>query len=456
MSTILERLLQWLAELDCTVILLSATLPEAKRKDLIKAYSGCDSLTTIAYPRISLAPPRHYLDGNKSRAVECTPVSGAESKTINLQFSNANLNTLAALLSEKLANGGCVAVVCNTVDRSIEVYKYLRDNLQETECLLFHARTLKMWRREREEEVLRKFGKVNRQADGTYLNPDRPKRAVLVATQVIEQSLDLDFDLMVSEIAPIDLLLQRAGRLHRHKRPRPQGLESPQFVVLCVANRDGLPPESFGESIEYVYDRYILLRTWLALRGKDQVIIPDEIEGMIEQVYSQSTEPPANWKQALELAKSTMKSHHTESEKAAGQLLVSPPKEPADLIEEFNDQLADDDDPEVHKSVRAATREGDPSITVVMLPASEKLTDNPSIPEVRRLLDRSAKLSRRGLFKEIRDNAEQPKEWAKNAHLHHARFLRLDAYLQGHIGKYILHVNEKTGVIITKEDDANV
>lgn len=100
-------------------------------------------------------------------------------------------------------HGGSAAVICDTVSRAIEVYKHLRDNLKDTECSLFHARTLQMWRREREEEVLRKFGKGEQQADGTYANPHRPLRAVLVATQVIEQSLDLDFDLMVSEIAPI-------------------------------------------------------------------------------------------------------------------------------------------------------------------------------------------------------------------------------------------------------------
>jgi len=98
---------------------------------------------------------------------------------------------------------------------AIEIYKHLRDNLPDTQCLLFHARTIRKWRREREKEVRRKFGKGEKQADGAYANPCRPDRAVLVATQVIEQSLDLDFDLMVTDLAPVDLVLQRAGRINR-------------------------------------------------------------------------------------------------------------------------------------------------------------------------------------------------------------------------------------------------
>jgi CRISPR-associated endonuclease/helicase Cas3 len=238
MSTILERLLHWLAEVDCTVILLSATLPEAKRKALAKAYSGRDDIEYKRYPRITLASPQHLCSvglrptfgDRRSPPQVCHEIPMEKPRTVALRSRNTDLPTLTPTLSRQLDLGGCAAVICNTVSRAIEVYRHLRDNLKDTECLLFHARTLQMWRREREEEVLRKFGKGEKQADGTYANPHRPRRAVLVATQVIEQSLDLDFDLMVSEIAPVDLLLQRCGRLHRHPRCRPAGLDTPQLI----------------------------------------------------------------------------------------------------------------------------------------------------------------------------------------------------------------------------------
>ncbi len=444
MSTILERLLHWLAEMDCTVILLSATLPEARRKALASAFSGRDDAEYVRYPRITLAKPRRYPQASVVDRPVCAEIPMGQSRTVEVQFAGTDPAMLATTLNDRLASGGCAAVICNTVNRSIEVYKHLRDTLNDTECLLFHARTLRTWRREREAEVLRKFGK----GDGS-----RPKRAVLVATQVIEQSLDLDFDLMVSEIAPVDLLLQRSGRLHRHERKRPQGLDSPRLIVLCDAAREGPPPESFGRSIEHVYDRSILLRTWLALRGRDTIDVPAEIESLVEAVYGDTVpDSGEGWPKALADARKSMESSKCESQKAADRLLISKPTDPSDLIEAFNDQLADDDDPEVHRTVRAATREGNPSITVVMLPGDEHLTPDPDITAVRALLDRSAKLGHRGAFHSLLEHGLTPNEWSRNAHLRHARLVRLDAENRGRVNGFVLTADEQLGIVIEKEE----
>ncbi len=455
MSAILERLLRWLAEVDCTVILLSATLPAARRKALIKAYSGRDDVAEKPYPRITLAVPLHHPDTQANSSPVCAVIPRDKTTTVRVHFDSIDLSKLTDTIAKSLEHGGCAAVICNTVNRSIEIYKHLRDNLKDTELLLFHARTLQMWRRKREAEVLYKFGKGTKQVDGTYSNPNRPKRAVLVATQVIEQSLDLDFDLMVSEIAPVDLLLQRMGRLHRHPRRRPSGLESPLFIVICDAEVIGPPPESFGKSIEYVYDRYVLLRTWLALRQRSEIILPNEIEALVEEVYSESkVTGDEEWGNTLSRAKEKMELARSESEKMAGNLLVCGPKNPDDLIEEFNKQLVDDEDPEVHKMVRAATREGDPSIAVVMLPLDKTISPAPDLSEVRELLDRSAKLSHRELF-QILLGMKSPTEWAENAHLRHVRLLQLDGHNQTQVGDYMLMVDEMMGVVIEKEGSKN-
>jgi CRISPR-associated endonuclease/helicase Cas3 len=455
-STILERLLHWLAEMDCTVIILSATLPEAKRRALISAYSGRNDAEYKRYPRITLAQARQYPNGQVAQVPVCEEVAMGDTRGINLHFTKTDLESPAAVLAQRLEHGGCAAVICNTVDRSIEVYKHLLDNLQETECLLFHARTLQMWRRKREEEVLSKFGKGEKQANGMYTNPHRPMRAVLVATQVIEQSLDLDFDIMVSEIAPVDLLLQRLGRLHRHPRLRPQGLEIPEFIVLCDAEREGSPPKTFGKSIEYIYDRYILLRTWLALRERDTIEVPTEIEELVEIVYGQSVLPVGDdWLGTLEKAKGKMASEQTESEKAASRLLVLKPGDPGDLIEQFNNELIDEEEPEVHQAVRAATREGNPSITVIMADVNTVLTPGPTVVEVRDLLDRSAKLSHQGIYHVLVTDGVIPEEWAKNAHLRHTRLLRLDGQNQCLVDGFVLTVDEKLGIVIEKESKDN-
>ena len=455
MSTILDRLLNWLAEVDCTVILLSATLPESKRKSLVKAYSVHEDAPYAAYPRITLASPRRYPEPQANRNPECKEVAKDPDKSIALYFAKNDLEVLAGITAQKLKNGGCAAVICNTVNRSIEVYKHLKARLEDIECSLFHARTLKMWRREREEEVLRKFGKGERQADGTCLNADRPERAVLVATQVIEQSLDLDFDIMISEIAPIDLLLQRIGRLHRHTRRRPEGLETPQCIVLCDADVTGPPPESFGKSIEFVYDRYVLLRTWLALRQRSQIVLPKEIESLVNGVYCESSSAGyEEWGNALSVAKEQMEHARSESEKEAGKILVCGPKAPDDLIEDFNTKLADDENPEVHKTVRAATREGDPSITVVLLPLEKRISSAPNFSEVRELLDRSVKLSHRGLFR-ILLGMGSPTVWGKSAHLRHVRLLQFDGHNQTQVGDYVLTVDKMLGVVIEKKGSEN-
>lgn len=456
MSTILERLLQWLAELDCTVILLSATLPDSKRRALLKAYSGSDTVEEKHYPRISLAAPaRHPVAATEP--ARCVEIAVEKTLTLRLDFIDDRKETISAVLREKLVYGGCAAVVCNTVDRAIEVFRHLQESLEGTECMLFHARTLKKWRREREGEVLKKFGKGDKQEDGTYLNGNRPERAVLVATQVIEQSLDLDFDLMISEIAPIDLLLQRSGRLHRHTRPRPEGLKTPQFIVMCDADTSGSPPDTFGGGIEYVYERYILLKTWLTIREKNRLEVPTEVEALINAVYGTVDESPPDWSQHLDKAREKMENENSESGKAARCLLVSQPYHPSELIEQFNPQLVEDEDPEVHKSVRAATRESDPSITVVMLPKEQRIPIEPTTEEVRCLLDRSARISHGGIYNALRNKPEKwPEKWPKNAHLRYARLLRLDQANSAQVGNYRLIVDEQLGIVIEKENALNV
>ena len=133
--------------------------------------------------------------------------------------------TIVEKLREKLNNGGCAAVICNTVTRAQEVFQAIQ-KLEGEEKLcddanlfLFHARFPMAWREEIEQKVLRMFGPGPEKGKP---NPDRPRRAIVVATQVIEQSLDLDFDVMISDLAPVDLLLQRSGRLHRHEVNKPR------------------------------------------------------------------------------------------------------------------------------------------------------------------------------------------------------------------------------------------
>jgi len=454
MSTILERLLQWLAQVDCTVILLSATLPEEKRKSLLRAYSGRDDFNDVRYPRITIAAPSHYPSKQAESPPVCHEVPTEGSSNIYIDFCSSDLSDLVSRIEGFITEGGCAAVICNTVSRSIEVYKFLKDNLcisDELECFLLHARTLQRWRRKREEAVIRKFGRGERASDGKYHNPNRPKRAVLVSTQIVEQSLDLDFDVMFSEIAPIDLLLQRMGRLHRHERERPQTLRKPRFIILYDASPEGTPPERFEGGAEYIYERYILLRTLFALRERRTIEVPREVEALINAVYGpQNPASEVQWSQELERAKTQMDERIKETEIKAKGIVVGQPKDPRDLLEEFNMSLFDDEDPEKHEEVKAATREGRPAITTIMLPKKEIINRDPDAAETRFLLDHSVRLSNPALFRVLLENGERPVEWSRNADLRYARLVRYDDSGRCVIGDIELRLSEELGIEIVK------
>ncbi|MCS6878415.1 MAG: CRISPR-associated helicase/endonuclease Cas3, partial [Geminicoccaceae bacterium] len=144
-----------------------------------------------------------------------------------------------------------------------------------------------------EQEVLRRFGK--------HAAPEA-RRGVLVATQVVEQSLDLDFDLIVTDLAPIDCLVQRAGRLWRHPgRSRP--LPAPRFLVLApdpvdAPARDWIAGFLPGTAAVY-RDHLRLWRSARALFARSALEIPGDVRALVEEVYAEDGEVPEglerNW-----------------------------------------------------------------------------------------------------------------------------------------------------------------
>lgn len=111
-------------------------------------------------------------------------------------------------------------------------------------CFSFTLLFIATDRYKKEKELLDLIGK----------NGKRPKFMIVIGTQVIEQSLDIDFDVLITDLAPIDLILQRMGRQHRHKRDnRPENLKTPKVYVLNSKDYD------FDKASTYVYDPYLLL-----------------------------------------------------------------------------------------------------------------------------------------------------------------------------------------------------
>jgi CRISPR-associated endonuclease/helicase Cas3 len=451
MSALLERLLAWLSALGCSVILLSATLPSAKRRSLLEAYSGRPlTLDGVPYPRMTVC---------NDTGARVVPVPPLNDRRTSIELTWKKLESLPLELAAALRYGGCAAVILNTVGLAQETYRRLKVALvaEGVEVELFHARFLFGRRQEIEERVLRRYGKPE-------VNPDRPQKAVLVATQVIEQSLDLDFDLMVTETAPVDLILQRVGRLHRHDRPaRPIG-KPPLLWIFEPPTQDGVP--DFGKT-ERVYARHVLLRSYLALRDKATIRLPEDTESLVEAVYADTAAPPETraWGEALEESWRSLVEELREGRSAAERVVIKPPRYDDDILEDFCQEL-EEENPDVHKSLRALTRLTEPSVQVVCLyrigdglfydaAAKEPATDlsRPSLSNVKRLLRSSIAVTHPGAVKHL-FQVSAYESWLKHSLLCHHRLCELDASGHVSLGDYELCVDGELGMIVRSARDA--
>jgi CRISPR-associated endonuclease/helicase Cas3 len=352
MSSIFQRLLGWLRLLGASVVILSATLPRRTRRELVEAYLG----GARSFPEKSRYPSLVWAMGERSGLV---PLKGGKQRRVALEWVDREPEAIASLLRSELSDGGCAAVICNTVARSQEVYGTLREAgfVERDDLHLFHARFPLAWRQEIEEGVLADFGKDDR----------RPSKAVVVATQVIEQSLDLDFDLMISDLAPADLLIQRAGRLHRHRREaRPARCSQPRLII-ARPEAAGVVPD-FGVDA-HVYERYVLLRSYLALRGHDTLTLPDDTEALIETVYGEEDLPADVRTPELEaeLARALEELiRHEEKDVFQARSRLVPAYDTDDLLDQRSLNL-EEDNPDLHRSFQALTRLAPPGISLVCL-----------------------------------------------------------------------------------------
>jgi CRISPR-associated endonuclease/helicase Cas3 len=453
MSTLLERLLEWLAALASPVVLLSATLPEARRQALCQAYgrglrSASRDAPKASYPRITQV--------RRSGEIHAIfiPVEQAD-EPIHLRWGEDGVQ-LADQLHNALRNGGCAVVICNTVARAQATYSLLRDYFEScegptwVELDLLHARYPFEERDRRERSALARFSKPG----DTTGDAHRPRRAILVSTQIIEQSLDLDFDLMVTDLAPADLVLQRAGRLHRHHRQRPGGLEDRTlWIVGPQVSDEGVP--TFDSGSAHVYDPHVLLRSWLALRDRSCIEIPGSVQDLIEAVYDDRPCPEElsqavrnRWAETAEMLRS---GREGSKQNAQGRDLRPPWFDEA--IWKFVQAPLSEDAPELHTANQALTREGDPSVPVVLLDeaaGSRHTKSTPTISEAAALLRRSVTLSHQGVVRHLLES-DGPSAWAKSPLLRLHRPLILSDLGEARVGSFLIRLDPELGITIDKE-----
>ncbi|CCH51597.1 putative protein ygcB [Fibrisoma limi BUZ 3] len=362
MNTLFGQLLQWLRALDVNVVILSATLPGSAREQMLRAWGV--ALATVADPATVAYPVVwHATDGQ----MQVHPFNAAPDRGQRLMFRwcGAEVETLVERVRTLLQEGATVIVICNKVARAQQVFEALDDDnlLPQEDRMLLHARMPQAWRQKREKEALARFGK------------DRPTRpGLLVGTQVIEQSLDLDADAMITDLAPVDLLLQRAGRLHRHKRKdRPAGFEEPVFYIACPKAQSGELPEvgeiSGGGKI---YGEVLLWKTYALLRRVGGWALPlgdarlPGYRSLIEAVYGHLNLPPddLNDQAQTTYTKSLDKWDVKDNRQAADarKRLVPQPERFEDLFTFEKPELAEEDEgqkSQLPEHLQALTRNPD-------------------------------------------------------------------------------------------------
>lgn len=274
-GTIIDELVKALRQLHCTVIILSATLTQQRRSVLLNSAS-----TNKDYPLISAAPKTGGL-------IEQT-VQKIADVNVTIQQCQDDSNAIEEAL-RRAEQGQQVLWVENTVAEAQKIYGLLasRDCSPKIECGLLHSRFLKSDREYNESYWTDLYGK---EGSSQRLQSGR----ILVGTQVLEQSLDIDADFLISRFAPSDMLLQRIGRLWRHQNtPRPVGAcREIWLLVPELVNAIANPDQAFGKTAN-VYSPYVLCRSLQVWQSLQQVVVPAHIRKIIEATYADRAETGA-------------------------------------------------------------------------------------------------------------------------------------------------------------------
>ncbi|MER6010190.1 CRISPR-associated helicase Cas3' [Streptomyces bluensis] len=318
MRQFLTEALRWLGQAGVPVILLSATLPPSQRQDLVDAYlSGTlgrsdvheEVPEPVGYPCVTAASVK---DGEPVvRSPEKQVASWRASLPVELSWLPDVSDDGAAVadaVREELVDGGVALVILNSVDRAQSVYLRLRKTI-DGEVHLLHGRLCAAHRAERTTDCLAKLGPA--------AGPKRPRRMVVVATQLAEQSFDADADILITDLAPVDLLLQRIGRLHRHAgTTRPDRMHTPRVLITGVSRDGRKPTPRLLPASEAIYGAFPLLRAAALIRRAAGDVpaartdetsgtwsVPADVPRLVAEAYGDTDICPDTWRAAEEEAR---------------------------------------------------------------------------------------------------------------------------------------------------------
>ena len=448
MNQYLERALEWLGAYRSPVILLSATLPAERRARLIEAYYGRKFAQQPDGWRESKAYPLlTYTDGETLHQVQI-PVDTPDRE---ITIVRSELDRLGGLLKDSLSGGGCAGVIVNTVAQAQSLVKKLREQLPEYDVMLAHARYTMADRMKREEELLRRLGKKSKAEERDGL--------IVVGTQLLEQSLDIDFDILATQLAPMDLLLQRIGRLHRHgTRDRPQALKKAMCIVCGFEERDS--------GSQQIYGSWLLERTARLLPEK--LYLPGDISSLVQETY-RDMEPGEElyplWQEHRNL--------QLKKERKAGNYRMPRERDLRRTIHGLLDKAPSDNE----KLAAATVRDGESSVAVLLMvkagedyaaflpwqSAGERITLShvPSEDECCKILQQRVLLPRQlSVYKteecirelEVRNSSIMP-EWQRSRWLNGELVLLLSEELEAELCGYRLKYDLEYGLSICKGEE---
>lgn len=283
-GTLLDELVTALRALQCTVIILSATLTMERRSALIE-----NNVSQSAYPLISTS-----VTGQPSKEI---PVAAQPDQTVSLIRGDDDSAVNEVL--RRAEAGQQILWIENTVNEAQSIFSRLASRMTEMEadCGLLHSRFTRVDRDRSEAQWVSLYGKSGRE--------HRTERGrILVGTQVLEQSLDIDADFMVTRFCPTDMLLQRLGRLWRHQEnddARPQTALREAWLIMPELKRATANPDHAFDRTAFVYSPYVLCRSLEVWDQLDSIAIPGDVRQCIEDTYKDriETESMARWKEEL-------------------------------------------------------------------------------------------------------------------------------------------------------------
>lgn len=476
MNCYLERSLEWMAAYGVPVILLSATLPADRREALINCYVNAYSKYHLKKQKPEITCKNADWKTNESYPLltwsdgECVAQEeirqDVSEKTIKIGCISSSAE-LIRQLKERLQDGGCACVIVNTVKVAQELYDECSGALKNITVELYHAQFSMPDRLKKEKELLRRMGKAS--------DDNSRKGYLLIGTQVLEQSLDYDADFMVTQICPVDLFLQRLGRLHRHPRNgagdvsvRPLRLREPECLIL--QEEDRLYDDGTGE----IYKDYLLLRTNQMLTG--EIKLPADIPRLVQKVYNKNLDLGLDgeaYKKACEIYEDVLR----EKEVNADHYRMGKPTS----IMCFNNLLVNPEESE-ERVAEASVRDGVSSLEVLLMRrnadgdivfATEEYLDKPPVSPLcepdsetariiamqRLKLPHLFSVSRKISSNTIRDlenrNIKELAQWQRSPWLHGELILLLDQDSRTELNGYQLTYSFEKGLECIRKEEAD-